>query len=433
MWTLPVVGMALAGALAMHTATLGAYFFEDDVQWLLSGLTAPLSRLVSLTGRQHFYRPVIELYFAVQTHSWGASPFAFHLTNVLLHALNGALVFLLASRIFRRPVPAFVASSLFVLHPRAVEMVAWISGVTGVLMTTFVLLTLILWVRFLDTRRRVWQAFSVLTCAVALLAHEAAVVLAALLPLLALHLQPPGAASEPAGRRPLARTARDLLPYALLVLAFGWLSHEVNQRNYVVVEGHYRLGWHAVTNMAHYAVSLYVGRPQTLVLWLTALALAAAAMMGTGALRFGAFWILVSLAPYSLFLWANTNRYLYLPAIGFCLVVADLLRRLAAQRFLTRRSGVTVAAVLFLFVGWRGAYYGRKTARDAAERSEPYREYVTRCRAAHPRLGRGAVVQMPSPGPDGPQPRFVEPLLRVAYGDPDLEVRLKDDSPPHSR
>jgi hypothetical protein len=224
----------------------------------------------------------------------------------------------------------------------------------------------------------------------------------------------------------MARMARDLLPYALLVLGFVWVSHEVNQRNYVVMEGHYRLGRHVVANMAHYAVSLYVGRQEMLSLYLTGLALTAAAVVGKGALRCGALWIVVTLLPYCFFLWPNTNRYLYLPAIGFCLVLADLLRRLAAQRLLVRWSGVALAAILFVFVGWRATYYGRKTARDVAARSEKYREYVTICRAAHPQIERGAVVEMPAPEPDGPQRLYVEPLLRVTYGDPDLRVRVTD-------
>ncbi len=73
-WGLTTAFLALAGALAIHQHTLGAFFFEDDVQWIIGGLTWPLSWLLSLEGRSHFYRPVIELYFIVQTRVWGTSP-----------------------------------------------------------------------------------------------------------------------------------------------------------------------------------------------------------------------------------------------------------------------------------------------------------------------------------------------------------------------
>ncbi len=424
-WGLTTAFLALAGALAIHQHTLGAFFFEDDVQWIIGGLTWPLSWLLSLEGRSHFYRPVIELYFIVQTRVWGTSPGALHATNVLLHALNGVLVFALALRILGGAVPAVVAAALFVLHPRTVEMVAWISGVTGVLMTTFVLLTLLLHLRFLRTRRRLWLVLATVACGAALLSHEAAAVLPALL-LLVEWRQDRGGGDN--WRRQALRTALHLAPYALLLAGFAWVSHEANRNNYVFREGHYRAGWHGLPNLAHYAVSLYVGRPTPFALLFTTLALVGTGAFAKGALRLGSLWILVTLLPYSFFLWGNTNRYLYLAAIGFCLVLAELLRRVAAWRVSGRPAGLVVAALLCVALGWRSAYFARKAARDAAARSEPYRAYAASFQSAHPHLERGAVVEVPAPGPKGPQPLYVEPLLRVVYGDPSLQVRFRGDA-----
>ena len=425
-WALLASAALVAVVLTLHAPTLAAYFYEDDVQWLLGDGTWPIG-LFSLEGRDHFFRPVVEVYFMAQSRLWGASPVAFHLANVLLHALNALLVFVLARRVLTQTAPACAAALLFALHPRAVEMVAWVSGVTGVLMTSFVLITVLLHLRFLETRRGVWRAGAAVSCACALLTHEAAVVLLVLLPLVG--VTAPARADgrrtlEPPSRR---RAAGDLLPYLLLAAAFAWASFTVNRHNYVVTEGRYRLGWHAAVNLARYLVSIYVGRQEALSLVLTALAVAAAGCFGRGALRLGAVWMVAALLPYSFFAWSNTNRYLYLPAIGFVLLTADLLQRLGRQRVRGRPAGIVVAAVLCAVLAGRSAHYARKTARDVAARSEPYREYVAQSRALYPRPARGAVLVVPEPGPGGPARVYVEPLLRVTYEDPTLSVRFGDD------
>ena len=72
----------------------------------------------------------------------------FHWANVLLHALNAALVFVLLRALLNKCAepdatwPAFAGALLFAVHPLQVESVAWITGVNDVLMTSFVLFCL---------------------------------------------------------------------------------------------------------------------------------------------------------------------------------------------------------------------------------------------------------------------------------------------------
>jgi protein O-mannosyl-transferase len=58
---------------------------------------------------------------------WGASAFAFHLTNVLLHALCAAAFFEVARRLLKDVDGALMATLLFAVHPLRVESVSWIS------------------------------------------------------------------------------------------------------------------------------------------------------------------------------------------------------------------------------------------------------------------------------------------------------------------
>ncbi len=57
----------------------------------------------------------------------GFTPRSYHLFNVALHMVNGALVGVLAGGA-RRPLAAFTATGLFLLHPLQVESVAYVTG-----------------------------------------------------------------------------------------------------------------------------------------------------------------------------------------------------------------------------------------------------------------------------------------------------------------
>ncbi|MBK8267725.1 MAG: hypothetical protein IPK83_05225 [Planctomycetes bacterium] len=73
---------------------------------------------------------------------FGISAFVFHLTNVVLHALNALFVTLIALRMSRRASIALITGLLFACHPFAAETVAWVSGRMMLLSTTFALVTI---------------------------------------------------------------------------------------------------------------------------------------------------------------------------------------------------------------------------------------------------------------------------------------------------
>jgi hypothetical protein len=81
------------------------------------------------------------------------SPTAFHGANVVFHAANAALAFVLIRMLLplttkrRRDASAAIGALVFALHPLQVEAVAWISGANNVFSGFFALLGLILYVR----------------------------------------------------------------------------------------------------------------------------------------------------------------------------------------------------------------------------------------------------------------------------------------------
>ena len=94
--------LVLAVVIVYHNA-LAAYFFDDDFQWLVGSWSFRPAQLVAFGSLSHFYRPVIDIYFAVMTPLLGGSPVLFHAASIALHAANVLVVFALARRLWGPP------------------------------------------------------------------------------------------------------------------------------------------------------------------------------------------------------------------------------------------------------------------------------------------------------------------------------------------
>ncbi|MCX7015539.1 MAG: glycosyltransferase family 39 protein [Candidatus Sumerlaeota bacterium] len=77
---------------------------------------------------------------------WGLRPFGYHLVNILLHAANTVLLWLLLRRL--QAPGAWLAAAIFGLHPVHVQSVAWIIEIKDVLSALFYLLAFHAFLRF---------------------------------------------------------------------------------------------------------------------------------------------------------------------------------------------------------------------------------------------------------------------------------------------
>ncbi len=80
-----------------------------------------------------YFRPLVTLSFFLDHVLWGARPFGYHLTNLLLHLGTTYFCLAIARHILSAPFSSFAAATFFALHPCHIEAVAWISGRTDVL------------------------------------------------------------------------------------------------------------------------------------------------------------------------------------------------------------------------------------------------------------------------------------------------------------
>ena len=137
----------------------------------------PARDLLDVNAHQHFYRPVISLYFWAATPLFGGSPVLFHWANNVLHAANAVLVFLLAGRIGFKPVFAFLAAVYFLAMPAHVEATAWVSALAEPVTTFFGVIAVYGLLSGAGQSRSWWKPISVAAFCLALMTHESAVVL----------------------------------------------------------------------------------------------------------------------------------------------------------------------------------------------------------------------------------------------------------------
>ncbi|MCH8006896.1 MAG: tetratricopeptide repeat protein [Planctomycetes bacterium] len=150
----PLACVLLAVTVIAYLPALDAGFVFDDSVYLTEdarmGTVGGLARIWTEVGGpqyQHQYYPLTSTAFWVQQSLWGSNPVGYHLVNVLLHAANAILLWRLLRRL---GVPgAWIAATIFAVHPVNVQSVAWISELKNVLSTFFFLASAHLFVGFL--------------------------------------------------------------------------------------------------------------------------------------------------------------------------------------------------------------------------------------------------------------------------------------------
>jgi hypothetical protein len=129
-----------------------------------------------------YFRPLVTLSFLLDHALWGMRPLGYHLTNLLLHLATTLLCLRIARHILVAPLPAWGAALIFGLHPCHTEAVAWISGRTDVVAGCFGAAALLCHLEARAGKRRLLFRVACLLCfLLSLAAKEMALTLPAIL------------------------------------------------------------------------------------------------------------------------------------------------------------------------------------------------------------------------------------------------------------
>ncbi len=139
--------LVFAAAFALYAPSIGYDFINlDDLDYVAknpvvsNGFSWAALKAAWTTAPETCWAPLLWMSFMGDVELHGLEPWGFHLTNVLLFALNAGLWFWLARRWTGRAGLALAATLLWALHPMRVESVAWVAERKDVLSGLFFLL-----------------------------------------------------------------------------------------------------------------------------------------------------------------------------------------------------------------------------------------------------------------------------------------------------
>jgi tetratricopeptide (TPR) repeat protein len=129
----------------------------------------------------NFYRPLQLFSFAIDYSIWKLNPFGYHLTSLLLHIFNSALVYYTVFIICSSFPIAFLAALMFGVSPAISGAAYYISARADLLMAFFVFLSILFFIKYRETRKKVLYVISIISFILSMLCKEMAMILPFLL------------------------------------------------------------------------------------------------------------------------------------------------------------------------------------------------------------------------------------------------------------
>lgn len=284
------------------------------------------------------YAPLTMLGFAIDWLLFHGNAAAHHGINILLHVLNGILVYRLSELILKDKAKALLCTVIFCFHPLQVETVAWVSAKNNILYSQFFLLGLICYSRYCIEGLKKQYGYALLLFIAAVLSKPSAICFPLCIILIDYALKT---------RPGIKDVAVNKIPFILIALVLGLITIYTRTEDKFITGSH-AYAIHERIGYAGYALLQYIykflvpanlsviypypaNKVLAMVLGYATIALLAFAcfkayrsgkkVLWLGMLFFVANLLLVlQLLPFGEVLTAD--RYMYLPILGLSWVAA---------------------------------------------------------------------------------------------------------------
>lgn len=320
-----------------------------------------------------YYRPIFVLYLMLGWHLFGTSAVGWHLINILLHMTVVYFVFVVLEKVTRDVRLAAIASVLFAVHPLRSESVAWISGVTDLLLAAFLIPSFLLYLRYREQGKPKHLVGALGLFLLAAFTKEPALALPIFIAVYEVLIADQGNPLRVRVKRALLFGASFFVLaafyFCVRLYVLGFFFNDLSFRSYprhqifltiplVIWKYIGLLLW--PYNLSLFHETILVKSPLDFHFWLPAVGLIVLAyglwrLRSSTVARFAALWFAINLLPVlnlSAFglEFLVQERYVYIPSIGFSLLVAMALSRLPVDRWFAVRSRRTALAVVVALV-----------------------------------------------------------------------------------
>ncbi|MFH1957033.1 MAG: tetratricopeptide repeat protein [bacterium] len=390
------VGLVILLSFIVYSNSFRNNFVFDDIPLVVENKAIRSLKNIPLLfltcywgeGKEYtgLYRPITATSFAVDYSLWKLNPVGYHFTNVFFHALNGLLILnivLVLLKVGGRPMSveneknkslnyfiALFVSLIFASHPVHTEAVTGIVGRAEVLATFFFLLSLLLYIKNQFDRKLKYYLTSLICFGCALLSKEIAITLPAIVILYDFYF------ALNKNKSKLVSKLSHYLGYFVTIgfyfilksIAFSSLSspailgvfHQetLTTRFYTmskVFAFYIKLLFYPMNLCADYytfspSYSLFDIQVIISIVVLSAIVIFAFKSYKYSKITsFAIFWFFITLLPVShiiSFGGLMGERFLYLPSVGFCLLLGAIVER---AKMLKKTHIIFISIILICF------------------------------------------------------------------------------------
>ena len=342
---LPYMWICLIG-LALYSQTILFDFshFDDNLLILdhhyflsnLSSISQSFKQDVFNLAVDSYYRPILTISFIMDAQFLGISPIGYHLSNIIIHLIASCLLFLLLIKLKYPRGASLFFTLFFTVHPVLAQAVCWIPGRNDSLLGVYLILSFIVFIEFIETKRWKYYLWHMIFFALAMFTKELTFILP-IVSLFYLHFI----------------VKEKLLSKTKLIFCVGWaiiiviwylarqaaLAHPLKLDTFVVINSMLRdlpaififLG---KTLFPFNLSVLPILKDSTLIFGIITFVIIVIALVlsktkRTGFILFGAVWFLAFLIPS--FVTSNISivsffveHRIYIPLIGFIIILLEL-------------------------------------------------------------------------------------------------------------
>src|SRR4030042_3013847 len=355
-----IILIIVLGFITYTNSLHGQFIWDDDAlvkgnlyikDWSYLGNIFSEDIGAGAQGKYSFYRPLLAISYMVDYSLWKLDVLGYHLTNIILHILVALAIYWLMDLLFKDKLISFLTSALFIVHPIHSEAVSYISGRAAPLAALFMLLTFIFYIKQLNSHKTKLYILMLVSYTLALLSRENALILPLLLLLYHFSFKQKVKLREFSSilsitfiyialRLTVLKSLLTNVPYPFNLTLFQRLSEF-----FVAITDYVRIL--LLPFYLHMEYGLLLVRPTDPKLILGIVILAASLIYAARKrdkhrlASFSIFWFFIGLLPVSNLYPINAymaEHWLYLPSLGFFLILAKALSFLYQRKRFQRLS-----------------------------------------------------------------------------------------------